>query len=400
MLNGILKNVLGMAAVAPADAVTLRPLPPQRRAERKHGLARLPLPRLEPRAEPSRVMRYCSPLLAVLLTLIGGMIVFFALGKDPIAGFQVFFLNPLKDTYSISELLLKATPLMLIAVGLAVGFRANVWNIGAEGQYVVGAIFGGGLALYFHGVESPLVLPAMVIAGAVGGALWAAIAAFLRTRFNANEILVSLMFVYIAQLVVSWLVHGPWKDPEGFNFPQTRMFHDAAVLPLLIEGTRLNAALPLAIAVLIAGYLFMNRSFLGFQMQVAGQAEAAARYAGFSAKRTIWIGLLSGGALAGVAGMTEVAGPMGQITEHVSNNYGFAAIIVAFVGRLNALGIFLASLLMALLYLGGEQAQQYLALPSSISKVFQGMLLFFLLGADIFVNYRLRFGAAAKSARK
>ena len=352
--------------------------------------------RLQARAEPSQTMRYLSPLIAVALTLIGGLIVFYALGKDPLAGFKVFFLNPFKDTYSISELFLKATPLAMIAIGLAVGFRANVWNIGAEGQFIVGAIFGGGVALYFQGVESPLILPTMVVAGALGGALWAAIPAALRARFNTNEILVSLMLVYIAQLLNSWLVFGPWKDPEGANFPQTKMFDDSALLPILIEGTRLNAALPIAIAALIAGYLFMNRSFPGFQMQVAGQAEAAARYAGFSAKRTIWIGLLAGGAMAGIAGMSEVGGPMGQLTEHVSQNYGFAAIIVAFVGRLNALGIFLASLLMALLFLGGEQAQQYMNLPSSISKVFQGMLLFFLLGADVFINYRLRVGRISK----
>ena len=346
--------------------------------------------RFEARAEPSRAMRYASPLIAVLLTLIGGVIVFAALGKNPVEGFRVFFLLPLKDAYGVSELLLKATPLMLIAIGLAVGFRANVWNIGAEGQFIVGAAAAGGVALLFFGKPGVLVLPAMVIAGAIGGALWAAIPALLRTRFNANEILVSLMLVYIAQLGVSWLVHGPWKDPEGFNFPQTRMFDDSALLPLLIEGTRLNAAFLLALGVLAAGYVFINRSFLGFQMQVAGEAEAASRYAGFSSRRMVWIGMLAGGAAAGVAGMSEVAGPMGQLTEHVSNNYGFAAIIVAFVGRLNAIGIFFASLLMALLYLGGEQAQQYLSLPSSISKVFQGMLLFFLLGTDLFVNYRVK----------
>ena len=351
------------------------------------------LPRLEARPEASQIMRYASPLIAVALTLIGGLLVFYALGKNPLEGFKVFFLNPLKDTYAISELFLKATPLMLISVGLAVGFRANVWNIGAEGQYIVGAIAGGGIALYFHGASGPWLLPTMVVAGAIGGALWAAIPALLKTRFNTNEILTSLMLVYVAQLGVSWLVHGPWKDPEGFNFPQTKMFAESAILPVLIEGTRLNAALGLAIAALIAGYVFMNRSFLGFQMRVAGQAEAAARYAGFSAVRTVWLGLLTGGAMAGIAGMSEVSGPMGQLTEHVSNNYGFAAIIVAFVGRLNPVGIFFASLLMALLYLGGEQAQQYLNLPSSISKVFQGMLLFFLLGADVFINYRLKLGA-------
>ncbi|MBX3685701.1 MAG: ABC transporter permease [Rhodocyclaceae bacterium] len=346
--------------------------------------------KLEARPEPSQLMAYLSPLLAVALTLIGGLLVFSALGTDPLEGFKVFFLNPVKDTYGVSELLLKATPLMLCAVGLAVGFRANVWNIGAEGQYVMGAVAASGMALYFIDSESAMLLPAMVLAGAVGGALWAAIPALLRTRFNANEILTSLMLVYIAQLAVSWLAHGPWKDPDGFNFPQSKMFADSALLPMLIEGTRLNFAFVIALGLLAAGYVFMQRSFLGFQMRVAGQADAAARYAGFSATRTIWIGMLAGGATAGIAGMAEVSGPMGQLTEHVSNNYGFAAIIVAFIGRLNPVGIFFGSLLMALLYLGGEQAQQYLNLPSSISKVFQGMLLFFLLGADVFIHYRLR----------
>ena len=230
----------------------------------------------------------------------------------------------------------------------------------------------------------------MVIAGALGGAAWAAIPALLRTRFNANEILVSLMLVYVAQLFVSWLVFGPWKDPDGFNFPQSKMFGDAALLPALLDGTRLHYGFMLAIAVLVAGHAFMSRSFAGFRMRVAGEAPEAARYAGFSTARMIWTGLLLGGAAAGLAGMAEVAGPMGQLTDKVGSGYGFAAIIVAFVGRLNAFGIFLASLLMALLYIGGEQAQQYLNLPSSISMVFQGMLLFFLLGADVLINYRLR----------
>ena len=345
---------------------------------------------LEARAEPSRLMSFLSPLLAVVLMLAGGVLVFSVLGKDPVEGFRIFFLNPVKDLYGVSELLLKATPLMLCAVGLAIGFRANVWNIGAEGQFMLGAVAATGVALYFEGSESGLLLPAMIVAGAAGGAAWAAIPALLRTRFNANEILVSLMLVYVAQLFVSWLVFGPWKDPDGFNFPQTKMFGDAALMPVLLEGTRLHLGFALAIAVLVAGYAFMNRSFAGFRMRVAGEAPDAARYAGFSATRMIWVGLLLGGAAAGLAGMGEVAGPMGQLTDKVGSGYGFAAIIVAFVGRLNAFGIFLASLLMALLYIGGEQAQQYLNLPSSISMVFLGMLLFFLLGADVFINYRLR----------
>lgn len=353
--------------------------------------------KLEARSEVSQRMRYLSPLIAVGLTLVGGLLLFLLLGKSPLEGFKVFFFNPLRDWYGVSELFLKATPLMLIAVGLAVGYRANVWNIGAEGQFILGAIFATGVALRFQQEVGWWVLPLMLVAGAVGGALWAAIPAFLRTRFRANEILVTLMLVYVAQLLASWLVHGPWKDPHGFNFPQTSLFSDNALLPILLDGTRLNLAFVFALGALAAGYVFLQRSLYGYQMRVAGQAEAAARYAGYSASRTIWIGLLAGGAMAGLAGMSEVAGPMGQLTEFISSGYGFAAIIVAFVGRLQPVGIFFASLLMALLYLGGEQAQQFLNLPSSISKVFQGMLLFFLLAADLFIGYRLRVVRAVRA---
>ena len=350
--------------------------------------------RLERRPEASQMMSYASPLIAIVLMLIGGLLLFTFLSKNPLDGFKVFFINPVSDLYGVSELFLKATPLMLIAVGLAIGFRANVWNIGAEGQLILGGVAASAVALYFHESEGAHVLILMVIAGGIGGMLWATIPAFLKTRFNTNEILVSLMLVYVAQLLVSWLVHGPMMDPDGFNFPQSRMFEDSALLPLLSDENRLNLAFVFAIGALLVGYIFMYRSFTGFQMQVAGYAKNAARYAGFSAKRMVWIGLLSGGGMAGLAGMSEVAGPMGQLTEHVSNDYGFAAIIVAFVARLNPVGIFFASLLMALLYLGGEQAQQYLALPSSISNVFQGMLLMFLLGSDVFINYRIRWKEA------
>ena len=352
--------------------------------------------RFESRAEPSRLMRYLSPLLAVALMLLSGMVLFTLLGKSPVEGFKVFFLNPLKDSYGVSELFLKATPLMMCAVGLAVGFRANVWNIGAEGQLLVGALVGGWLALHFENSTSPFLLPGMIVAGALGGMAWASIPAFLRTRFNANEILTSLMLVYIAELLVSWLVHGPWKDPDGFNFPQTKLFQAKALLPVLAQGTRVNISLFIAIGALMAGWVFMNRSFMGYQMKVAGQAEHASRYAGFSAKRSVWLGMLVGGGMAGIAGISEVAGPIGQITEHISPGYGFAAMIVAFVGRLSPIGIFFSSLLMALLYMGGEQAQQYLNLPYSISKVFQGMLLFFLLGSDVFINFRVRLTGRSK----
>jgi general nucleoside transport system permease protein len=346
--------------------------------------------RFEARAEPSRLMGYLSPVLAAGLTILAGFVLFSLLGKNPITAFYTFFIHPIRDLNGVGELLQKASPLMIIAVGLACGYRANVWNIGAEGQLIVGAIFAGGVALYFHESQSRLVLPLMLMAGMVGGMLWAAIPAFLRTRFNTNEILVSLMLVYVAGLLLNWLVHEPWKDPEGFNFPQSKMFTDSALYPMIIEGTRLNAGFLVSLAVVAAGYLLLNRSFVGYQMRVSGLAGAAARYAGFKVRRMVWLGMLLGGGAAGIAGMGEVAGPIGQLQPLVSPGYGFAAIIVAFVGRLHAVGILLASLLMSLLYLGGEAAQMGLALPAAITGLFQGMLLFFLLGSDVFINYRLR----------
>jgi simple sugar transport system permease protein len=346
--------------------------------------------RLEARPEPSRLAGWLSPLVAALATLVVGFALFTALGKDPLHAFAVFFVHPIDDVYGVSELLLKASPLMLIATGLAVGYRANVWNIGAEGQLLVGAISGGGLALAFPESASPLLLPAMIVAGALGGMAWAAIPAFLRTRFHANEILVSLMLVYVATHLLSWLVHGPWRDPEGFNFPQSKLFHEAAMYAPFVEGARVNAGLLVALAVVGAGYLFMQKSLVGFQMRVAGLAPAAANYAGISSTRTVWLGLLIGGGCAGIAGVQEAAGPVGQLLPSLSPGYGFAAIIVAFVGRLHPVGIVFASLLMSLLYLGGESAQLDLALPSAVTGLFQGALLFFLLAADVLIHYRVR----------
>jgi simple sugar transport system permease protein len=346
--------------------------------------------KLEQRQEPSSLMRYLSPVIAVGLMLVGGTFLFYFLGKSPLDGFRAFFINPIQSQYGISELFLKATPLMLCAVGISVGFRANVWNIGAEGQFLIGALAAGAVALKFPESNSPFLLPGMILAGAIGGILWAAIPAWLRTRFGANEILTSLMLVYVAQLVVLWLVHGPWKDPCGHNFPQTELFQINAELPTIVTDMRVNIALIFAIVALIIGWVFMNKSFIGYQMKVAGQAEHAGCYAGFNSKLVIWLGMLIGGGMAGIAGMSEVAGPIGQINEHISSGYGFTAIIVAFVGRLHPVGIFFSSLLLALLCLGGEQAQQFLNLPPSISSVFQGMLLFFLLTSDVFIEFRPR----------
>ena len=353
--------------------------------------------RLEARPVPSRSAVVAAPLIAALATLCVGFVVFSALGKNPLVAFDAFFIAPIATRYGVAELLLKASPLMLIATGLAIGYRANVWNIGAEGQLTLGALAGGGVALAVGDTEvSPaLLLPTMFVAGAAAGMLWAAIPAWLRTRFNANEILTSLMLVYVATLLLSWLVHGPWRDPEGFNFPQSKMFGASAMLPILLPETRLNAGFLLALAVVALAWLFVRRHIVGFEMRVAGLSPDAANYAGISWRRNIWLGMLAGGACAGLAGVSEAAGPIGQLLPSMSPGYGFAAIIVAFVGRLHPAGIVLASLLMSLLYLGGESAQVNLALPSAVTGLFEGTLLFFLLAADVLVNYRPRLAKRA-----
>lgn len=352
--------------------------------------------RLVPRPEPSRAMLLAAPLLAVVLTLMAGLAVFASLGQNPLTALRVFFIDPVSDINGITELLLKASPLCLIALGLAIGFRANIWNIGAEGQMYMGGIFATGLAITFGGSGGWWLLPAMVLAAAIGGALWASIAALCRAQFHANEILVSLMLTYVADLLVKYLVFGPWQDPNGNNFPFTVQFEDDALFSLFaswgwewLEGTRLNSSLLLTLVAIPLAWIFMEKSFAGFQLSVTGLAPAAARYAGFPHKRMVWIALLISGAAAGIAGASEVAGPIGQLNDRWTPGYGFTAIIVATLGRMHAGGIVLASLLMALLYLGGESAQIALQLPKAISQVFQGLLLMFLLGSDVLVNYRI-----------
>lgn len=348
--------------------------------------------RLEPRGQRSALWSYASPLLALALTLATAAIIFAALGKDPLQSLYTFFISPLTSATGRPELFVKAAPLVLIAVGLSLGFRANVWNIGAEGQYTIGAILGGGVGLALYGDGNPLTFPAMMIGGAVGGMAWAAIPAFLRTRFNANEILTSLMLTYVAQLLLIYLVAGPWRDPQGYGFPQSRLFDEFGTSPNLIAGTRLHFGVLAAFVVVGLGWLLLARSLIGFQLKVVGQAPRAARYAGFSEPRLIWFSMLLGGALAGLAGLFEVSGPVGQLTPQISPGYGFTAIIVAFLGRLHPVGVLFAGLLLALSYLGGEKAQIELGMPNAVTGIFQGILLFYLLACDVLILYRVRIG--------
>ncbi len=346
--------------------------------------------RLEPRAQPSKLMAMLSSLLALAITVALGVSLFVLLGKDPLRGLQMFFWEPIRSANAWSELGLKATPLVLIALGLAVCFRANVWNIGAEGQFIVGALAGGFVAMQADAHSGPLIVVWILAAGMLGGMAWAAIPALLRARFNASEILVSLMLVYVADLLLSYLVYGPWKDPQGYNFPQSISFLPITKIPRLFEGSRLNIGVLIAAGSVLAFWVLLFRSYAGFALQVGGLSPAAARYAGFSSSRALWTALLLSGAMAGLAGALEVAGPLGQLTPYVPAGYGFAAIIVAFVGRLHPVGIVFSAVLMSMFYIGGELAQTRLGLPKSITGVFQGLLLFSLLACDSLINYRVR----------
>ena len=344
---------------------------------------------LQPRTMPSKLMGYLAPVIALCLTLLSGLVLFAILGVPVGQAFHAFFIEPISTSYGLSELGVKAAPLILIGVGLSIGFRAQVWNIGAEGQLILGGIFGGAVALYFYEVDAWYVLPLMMMAGVIGGMLWAAIPALLKTHFNSNEILTSLMLTYVAGLLLSFLVHGALRDPDGFNFPESRLFHDAALLPIVMEGTRLHIGAIITLFVVVAGWVLLSRTMLGFALKVNGAAPRAGAYAGFGQKRLIWFSLLLTGGLAGLAGLFEVAGPIGQLLPTISPGYGFTAIIVAFLGRLHPVGVLFAGLIMALSYLGGESAQITLNLPVAVTGVFQGLLLFFLLATDVLINFKI-----------
>jgi simple sugar transport system permease protein len=348
--------------------------------------------KLQPRTEPSRVMVYVSPLIALLATMLCGGLIFTLLGKDPVSGLGVFFWEPIRTLRGWTEIGVKCTPLILCAVGYAICYRSAVMSIGAEGMLIAGAIAGGGTVLLLDqgsggGMFS---LTLALVAGILGGMVWASITALLKDRFNTNEILVSLMLVYVAELLLSYLVTGPWRDPMGFNFPQSKTFSSGFLLPALVPSTRLHMGFLLALLAAAVGWFFISRSFAGFRLQVGGIAPHAARYAGFSQRKALWTAMLIGGGTAGLAGVIEAVGPIGQLVPTMSPGYGFAAIIVAYVGRLHPVGILFASFVMALFYIGGELAQSRLGLPNAITGVFQGMLLFFLLIADVLIAYRIR----------
>ncbi len=345
---------------------------------------------LEKRPRPSTLLSILSPFLALALTVIVGGIMFALLGKSPTAALYSFFVEPLLDVWSLHEIAVKATPLILIGAGLSICYRSNNWNIGAEGQFIAGAIAGSIVPVVFHDWHSSLVLPLMLICGMIGGALYAAIPAFLKAHMNTNEILTSLMLVYIAQLFLDWLVRGPWRSPDAYNFPVTRDFAPEAVLPEILASGRTNLSFVFAIVVAVGLWFMMRYTLKGFEIAVLGQSERAGRFAGFSSRRMIWFSMLLSGGLAGLAGVSEISGVINKLQPIISPGYGFTAIIVAFLGRLNPLGVIAAGLVLALTYVGGEAVQLTLNISDKVTRVFQGLLLFFVLSCDTLIQYRIR----------
>lgn len=354
--------------------------------------------RLEKRPMPSTAWAWATPLVAVLATMIAGGFLFAFLGKDPLVAIRTIFWDPVFGEFAFyyrGQLLVKAGPLILIAIGLSLGFRAGIWNIGAEGQYIMGAVFGAAVGLAFYPMEARwLIFPLMIIAGALGGCLWAMIPGILKTKFNTNEILVSLLLVYVAEQILAWAALSPLRNPEGAGFPGSRNLrnYESAANNELIAGWGMHWGVVAAFIAVIFAYILLSRHIMGFNIRLTGESPRAARFAGVNPNRLVLFCLGLSGALAGMAGMFEVAGPSGQISIDFNVGYGFTAIIVAFLGRLHPVGILLAGLLMALTYIGGEAAQASMGLPAAAIQAFQGMLLFFLLAFDVLTNFRVRFG--------
>ena len=348
--------------------------------------------RLEKRAAPSRLMQFATPLLAVALTMVVGGIVFSLIGFDGFGAVREIFFTPLLNTLKWQDLAVKASPLIIIAIGLSIGYRANVWNIGAEGQYILGGLAATGVALLTQDMTGPWILPLMALAGIAGGMAWVAVPAWLRTKYQVNEILTTLMLTYVSVNLLNYLVFGPWKSPRAFGQPQTVSFTADQSLPYIVPGTIVQLGAPIALLIVIVAWFVMSRSLFGFQIRTVGAAPYAARHGGFSANQTIWVSLLIGGALAGLAGMLEAAGPFGRMVPQFPTNYGFTAIIVAFLGRLNPIGILIAGIVLAITFVGGEVAQTTIAFPYPAVGVFQAMMLFFLLAGDVLIRYRVRFG--------
>ncbi|MDG3085252.1 ABC transporter permease [Vibrio hannami] len=354
--------------------------------------------KVQPRIESSKRMALLSPIIAIILTMLVSSLMFISLDVSPLKAFEVFIIQPVSDAYNLGELMVKATPLLLCATGLALCYRANIWNIGADGQLLIGAVAASAVAIHATENSSSIMLIFAILAGVVAGMAWSAIPTLLDRVFSTNIILSTIMLNYIGLYALLWAVHGPLADPQGFGFPESVMFSDPVLLPIIQEEGRATVSILFAILLAILSGIALFKTLPGFKLRVYGEDQAAARYAGFSSNKIVWGVMLFSGALAGFAGASEVTGPIGQLIPSVSPGYGYAAIIVAYLGRLNPIGIILSALFMGTLYMGSDLAQIELGLPTAITGLFQGTLLFFLLACDFLIFYQIKI--APRRSRK
>ncbi len=343
----------------------------------------------EKRITRPKWLSYAVPAGSIITGLLLGAIFLFCAGVNPLEAYSEMFYGAFGSNYAFSETVVKTIPLILIGLGVAVAFRMLLWNIGAEGQFYMGAIGATWIALTMSDLPGPLLRFLMFLSGFLFGALWGLIPALLKAYGGANEIITTLMLNYVAINFCDYLVYGPWKDPEGKGFPLTAQFPDNACLPLLYK--RIHLGLIFAIVSIIIIYLVMNKSKWGYEIRVTGENIRAARYGGINVIKNILLIMILSGGIAGIAGMAEVSGLTHRLQHGFSPGYGYTAIIVAWLARLNPIGMTLVAFLFGALLVGGDQIQMSMNLPGSMTGIIQGAILFSVLGGEIFSQYKIKF---------
>ena len=347
--------------------------------------------RLERRVGLPLPQRVLVLTLAVVLGAFAGGFLVQASGYSAVKAFTAILDGSFGGSYPISQTLAAAIPLATIALGTAVAFRVQLWNIGGEGQFYMGACGATAVELVGGpaGWPAVILLPLMLIAGFIGGAAWALVPAWLRAWHGVNEIITTLMLNYVAILWVNYLVYGPWKDPQGHNFPFSPRFPDNAAFARMGDG-QLHTGLFVPIVAAVILLLVMARTRWGYELRVVGENAEAARYAGINVRRVMLSAMLVSGGMAGVAGMVQVSGIIHLLNGQLSNSYGYTAIIIAWLARLHPLAVLFVSVLFGALVNGGFAVSQE-GIPQALGAVLQGMILFFVLGVgDVFTRYRLR----------
>lgn len=344
---------------------------------------------LEKRLETPLWIGVALPAVSVLLALGAGAVLLLALGVSPLEAYGAMFRGALGDWYGIGETTVKAIPLATAGLAVALAFRMQVWNIGAEGQIYIGALATAAAVRYAFVDNFWIMLFLMLLAAGVAGGLWAALGGWLKAQWRVNEIISTLMMNYIAVYLVDYFIYGPWRDPASLGFPMTAPFPDAARLPLFFDS-RVHLGVLSALLLAVAIHVFFRWTRWGFEVRVLGENPRAALYAGIPYVRNVVLLMFFSGALAGIAGMGEIAGLQGRLQHGFSAGYGYTAIIVAWLARLHPPAILGVAFFLGALLVGGDTLQVVMRLPLASTQIIQGCILFFLLGGDVLRTHRIR----------